>query len=109
MIRKHSIIYLVFGMALCYIISPWFFEKIFFFNEILSAIGLFILVYHRFAIIKSPIYVYTCLLICLGICHCITSIFRMDQFYYYLRNSVIVYSMFTFFIGFFSLHYLGEF
>ena len=109
MILKRTITYTVFGIALCYIISPWFFEKVFFFNELLSAIGLFIFFYKRLTIIKSPIYVYVCLLIFLGICHGMISIFRMDQFYYYLRNSVIVYSMFTFFIGFFSLHYLGGF
>lgn len=109
MIRKHTIIYLILGIALCYIVSPWFFEKVFFFNEILSAIGLFIFLYKGATIIKSPIYIYVCLLIFLGIFHSVTSIFRMDQFYYYLRNSVIVYSMFTFFLGFFSLSYLREF
>ena len=109
MILKRTITYIVFGIALCYIISPWFFEKVFFFNELLSAIGLFIFFYKGLTIIKSPIYVYVCLLIFLGICHGMISIFRMDEFYYYLRNSVIVYSMFTFFIGFFSLHYLGGF
>lgn len=109
MIRKRTIFYLVFGMALCYIVSPWFFEKVFFFNEILSFIGLLLLLYKRLIIVKSPIYIYVCLLIFIGFCHSLISIFRMDQFYYYLRNSVIVYSMFTFFIGFFGLRYLKEF
>ncbi len=109
MIRKRTIIYLVFGIALCYIVSPWFFEKFLFFNEILSAIGLTTLFFKRFIVIKSPIYIYVCLLIFLGICHGVVSVFRMDHYYYYLRNSVIVYSMFTFFIGFFSLPYLEPF
>lgn len=38
--------------------------------------------------------------------HLLTSLFRMDSFYYYLRNSVIVYSIFSFYIGFYCLTYL---
>jgi hypothetical protein len=109
MIQKTKIVYLVFFIALCYIVSPWFFEKRLFFNELLSISGLFIFLYKKLPLVKTQVYIYLFLLIILGICHCIISLFRMDGFYYYLRNSVIVYSMFTFFIGFFTLKYLGPF
>ena len=109
MVRKAEIAYLIFCLALCYIISPWFFEKRLLFNELLSGIGLLILVYKRIPIIKSPLYIYIVLLISWGGIHCIISLFRMDSLYYYLRNSVIVYSMFAFFIGFFCLKYLNGF
>ena len=108
-VQKYKIANLIFFVALCYIISPWFFEKFLFFNEFLSATGLLVLLYKRLPLVKTPIYIYLALLIALCIGHCILSILRMDSFYYYLRNTVIMYSMFTFFIGFFCLHYLGRF
>ncbi len=109
MISKRKIAFIIFFVALCYIISPWFFEKKLFFNEFISAIGICILLYKQVPIIKTPIYLYIVLLILWGIVHCITSLLRMDSFYYYLRNTVIVYSMFSFFIGFYSLKYLEDF
>ena len=109
MVQKYKIANLIFFVALCYIISPWFFEKFLFFNEFLSATGLLVLLYKRLPLVKTRIYIYLALLIALCIGHCILSILRMDSFYYYLRNTVIMYSMFTFFIGFFCLHYLGRF
>jgi hypothetical protein len=109
MIRKTTIVHLIFLIALCYIISPWFFEKRLLFNELLSAIGILVLVYKGAPLIKSPIYIAISLLILWGGVHCVISLFRMDSLYYYLRNTVIVYSIFPFFIGFFCLSYLEGF
>lgn len=109
MIRKATIAYCIFTIALAYIISPWFFEKAFLFNELLSAIGLLLLIYKRFRIGKDWISICMVLLIIWGSVHAVTSLFRMDSFYYYLRNMVILYSMFAFFIGFYCFKYLGNY
>lgn len=109
MVKKTTIAHVIFIIALLYIISPWFFEKRLLFNELLSCIGFGILLYKRKQIVDFPINLYIIALILWGILHGITSLFRMDSFYYYLRNTVIIYSIFTFFIGFYALKYLGSF
>src|SRR5688572_13028275 len=109
MMRKATIAYCIFTVAVLYIISPWFFEKKLLFNEILSFTGLAVLVWKRFRIGNDPVSI--CMLLLLTWCaiHAITSLGRMDTVYYYLRNMVIMYSMMAFFIGFFLLKYLGQF
>jgi hypothetical protein len=49
------------------------------------------------------------LLLLWGVVHSITSLFRMDSLYYYLRNLVIIYSVTAFFAGFYLHKYLGNF
>jgi hypothetical protein len=109
MMRKATIAYFIFTLAVLYIISPWFFEKKLLFNELLSATGLLLLVYKRFRVGNDPVSI--CMLLLLGWCglHVITSLLRMDTFYFYLRNLVIVYSMMAFFIGFYLFKYLGQY
>jgi hypothetical protein len=109
MIKKKTIAFVFFLLALCYIISPWFFEKKLLFNEILSLAGFCILIYKGFKIGKDTLSIYVVLIICLGMLHLFTSLIRMDTFYYYLRNSVIIYSIFTFFGGYFLFRYLPPF
>jgi hypothetical protein len=58
---------------------------------------------------NSKIFKLTLLLILLGIFHLLISLFFKTNLYFYLRNSVIVYSIFSFFIGFYSLPYLIKF
>ncbi len=109
MIRKSTIAYFIFLLAVCYIITPWFFEKKLFFNEILAASGLLMLGYKRFRTGNDPISI--CMILLLGWCavHAVTSLLRQDSFYYYLRNSVIAYSMLAFFTGFYCFKYLNGF
>ncbi len=107
MIQKTTIIYTVFTMAVLYIMAPWFFEKTFLVNEILSATGLLLLAYRRFRIGSDTISILLVLLLLLGLTHAITSLFRMDSIYYYFRNTVIIYSMAIYFIGYFWLDHLG--
>ncbi|HEY0680626.1 MAG TPA: hypothetical protein VGD17_20240 [Chitinophagaceae bacterium] len=107
MMQKTTIANVILTIAVLYIISPYMFEKYFFFNELLSAIGFTLLLYKRFRIGNDPISIAMVLLITWCGVHAITSLIRMDTFYFYLRNSVIMYSMMTFFIGFFLLRYLG--
>ena len=109
MVAKKTIAYLVFLLAVLYIITPWFFEKKFYFNEILAATGFLLLAYKRFKVGNDAISI--CIVLLLAWCgvHLFTSLFRKDSLYYYLRNAVIVYSIFTFYTGFYTLKYLEGF
>jgi len=107
MIRKTTIAYLIFTIAVCYIITPWFFERNFFFNEILALTGLAILGYKRFKIGNDSISICIIFLLAWCVVHLLTSIPRQDSIYYYFRNAVIAYSILAFFIGFFLLKYLS--
>lgn len=109
MIKKSAIAYIIFLVALCYIIWPWFFEKKLLFNELLAFTGLLAFAWKRFRIGYDIIPVCILLLLCLGMAHSVVSLIRMDTFYYYLRNVVIVYSIFPFFLGFYLLKYLDRF
>lgn len=84
---------------------PYFFEKYLFFNELLSFSGFCILAANRFKMGGDTISKILLAFILLGLFHALVSIFRMDTVYYYLRNSVILYSMFTYFIGYYGYKY----
>jgi len=109
MIQKKTITYFIFFAATCYIISPWFFERNFFINEFLAATGLFLLAYNRFKVGNDRISICIVLLLTWSAVHLTTSLFRQNSMYYYFRNSVISYSMFTFFVGFFLFKYVKGF
>lgn len=109
MIQKKTIAWLIFFAAVCYIITPWFFEKTFFINELLAATGLLLLVYKRFKTGNDAISILVILLLTWSSVHIITSLVRQDSMYYYFRNSVIVYSVFAFFTGFYLFKYLSGF
>lgn len=108
-IQKRHIAYLIFFMILCYIISPWFFEKKLLFNELLSAFGLILLAYKRFKIGTDAISLAVTMLLGWGVIHMIVSVYRTDGIYYYLRNLVLLYSILTFFIGYYLYPYLRIF
>lgn len=109
MIRKTAIAYVIFTLAVAYILTPWIFEKQFLFNEILAVTGLITLAYKRFKVGNDIISI--CMIFLLAWCgiHLVTSIFLKDSFAYYARNAVIAYSMFSFFIGFYLLKYVGNY
>jgi hypothetical protein len=109
MIQKKTISYLIFFAALCYFITPWFFERIFFINELLAAAGLLLLAIKRFKVGNDTISICIILLLTWSSVHLTTSLLRQDSMYYYFRNSVITYSMFAFFTGFYLLKYLSGF
>ena len=109
MIQKKTISYFIFFAATCYIITPWFFERNFFINEFLAATGLFLLVFNRFKVGNDYVSICIIFLLTWSALHLTTSLFRQDSMYYYLRNSVITYSMFSFFTGFFLFKYLSSF
>jgi hypothetical protein len=103
--RNRHVYFILFTAALMYMTIPYFFEKYLFFNELLSLSGFCILAAHRFKTGADTISKIVLALIFLGLLHAVISIFRMDTLYYYLRNSVILYSMFTYFIGYYGYNY----
>lgn len=105
--QKKTIAAIILTIAVLYIITPYTFEKRFFFNEVLSATGLLLLAYKRFRTGNDLISLAMILLLTWSSLHAVVSIVRMDTVYYYLRNMVIMYSMFAFFVGFYLLKYLG--
>lgn len=105
-VRKSTIAYCFFAIATCYIISPWIVEKKFLFNEVIALGGLCVLLGRRGRVALDTITVYVSLLLSWGLVHAVVSLFRMDSFYYYLRNLVILYSIIAFFAGFYCLPYL---
>jgi hypothetical protein len=109
MIRKSTIANIIFTIAVLYIITPWTFEKRFFFNEILAGIGFLLLMAKGFRIGNDKVSIAMITLIGWGCVHAVVSLVRMDTLYFYLRNMVILYSMMAFFIGFYLLKYLGPF
>jgi hypothetical protein len=108
-VRKSSLAYCLFAVATLYIISPWFVERKLLFNELIAFAGLGILFYKRGRVGKDPISLYVILILLWGLVHALVSLFRMDTFYYYLRNLVIIYSILAFFAGYYCLRYLGRY
>lgn len=109
MIKKASIAQFLFCIVLCYIIAPWFFERKFLVNEMLVASGICLLAYKRFKLPNDVISRNILLLLAWCLIHAATSLFRADSAYYYFRNLVIVYSVLTYFIGYFLFPYLRNF
>ena len=109
MIRKSTIANVIFFIIICYIIAPWYLERTFYLNELIAITGLIILGYKRFRTGNDMISLCIILLLGWSALHLIISLLRQDSMYYYLRNAVIVYSVFAFFIGFYLLKYFTDF
>src|SRR5216684_4506612 len=106
---KKNISYLLFIISLCYILSPWFFEKKLLFNELLAFSGFALVFYRHFRVSYDTITLCIVFLLLWSLIHLIFSVFRMDSIYFYLRNTVVSYSMLAYFIGFYCLPYLPDF
>lgn len=109
MISKQKLADVLLLIVLLYIASPWVLERTFFLNEVISATGLCLFVFKRLKIAQTGITIAILLLLFWGAIHCITSLFRMDTVYVYLRNTVIIYSIFAYFAGYFTQKYLSSF
>ena len=106
-IRKSSLILLLVAL---YGVNYFVFERIFFFNELLSLIGfLFFFKYSftknfSFLYPKNAIYRNVLHFILLGILYALVSIPFKTNWYYYFRNLSLIYSVFTFFLGYHLYH-----
>lgn len=93
-----------------YAMNHYIFERLFFFNEILSLIGLVYLLHFSFRkkgklfLPESKLYRLILILIGLFLVYSIGSLFIKTNWYFYFRNFSIVYSVFPFFIGFYLYH-----
>jgi len=108
-IKKQFIANSIFVMLVLYMLSPWLFEKYFFFNEFISLIGFCVFLYKGLKLPVKHIGLCVTLMLGLGLFHLVVSITNYDSFYYYLRNSVIIYSIFSFFIGYYLFMYFERF
>ncbi len=114
-LQKKHIAESSFILYLLYALNHYVFERAFFFNELLALIGFSVFCYELYPREggirwpKSTIYLTVCLLIALGAVHLIISWHLKTSLYYYLRNSVIIYSIFTFFLGFYFFPYFQAF
>lgn len=83
-----------------------YFERNFFFNEVISFIGaMFFLLkiarLKKFKIEKRSYTLYIFIFVAVCCFHLIYSLNKMTSFYYYARNSVILYSVFSFYLGYY--------
>jgi hypothetical protein len=112
-IRQYA--YFVFIIFTLYGLNSVIFERKLFFNEILSFCGLitFLLFsfrkYPLFLLPSSNIFRLVLCVLSLGIVHLFFSLLYKTNFYFYFRNSSIVYSIFSFFIGFYLFDYFLDF
>ncbi len=93
-----------------YGVNYFVFERLFFFNELLSFIGFsYFITYSftkdfKFRVAKSHVYKLVILFILLCLFYALVSLFIKTNWYYYFRNLSIIYSVFAFFIGY-NLYY----
>jgi len=103
---KIKISSLVLLIVTLYGVNYFIFERIFFFNEVLSLIGFIFFIKYSFTqrgiflIPRSGVYRDVLALIFLGLVYAAISIPLKTNWYYYFRGLSIVYSMFSFFIGY---------
>lgn len=113
-IGEKYVAYALFLIYLLYGLNNYFFERTLFFNEILSLSGfvVFLAKAHvrglTFRIPSSRIYKLVVCLLLLCAFQLLVSTVLKTNWYFYFRNSVIMYSMFTFFIGFYYYEYFVQ-
>lgn len=111
-IRKTTIALLLITL---YGVNYFLFERLLFFNELLSLIGFLLFIKYsftkkfRFLYPKNVIYRSVLHFMLLGIFYALISIPFKTNWYYYFRNLSIVYSVFGFFLGYHLYHQQFEF
>lgn len=99
-IRLDSIALFILGVAFLLAFNPNFFERVLFFNEILSLLGVFCLFYFvKFKGGMNRAFLFFCLFFLYLLVSYAGSGFFYTDLYAYLRHSSIVYSVFCFFSG----------
>ena len=107
MFPKKIFKYFIFILAILYSLNNYFFERQFYFNEILSLVGVMLFGVHLIrkksvlVIPNSNIFKLLLLFWLLCFFHLIVCTFTKTNWYFYLRSSVTFYSSAIFFIGFY--------
>ncbi|RJQ28959.1 hypothetical protein C4565_02830 [Candidatus Parcubacteria bacterium] len=98
--NQDRLLYLLFVFFLWYAANPVFFERKFYINEILSFIG-FLFFLSNPVIYKTKDYLYNSVILtlCIFFLYALLSLLFYKDLYGYLRNLVLVYSIFSFFLG----------
>ena len=102
--KKSSVVLLLISL---YGANYFVFERIFFFNELLSLIGFLYFIHYsftkdfKFRFPRNTIYKYVLFFIILCVFYAFISLWLKTNWYYYFRNLSIIYSVFSFFIGFY--------
>ncbi len=116
-LNKAWLFYFLFALFVLYGLNSVIFERVFFVNEILAFAGFACFAFQvllqkehgKIQVPKSEIFRWILLLHLLGIYHLIASIFLKTSWFYYLRNTVLFYAVFSFYIGFYGLPYFIKF
>lgn len=103
---EKGISFLLFVLITIFFFNSDYFERTFFFNEIISLLGgaCFFLKISRlksFRIEKGSYEFYILIFLSICVFHLFYSINKMTSLYYYARNSVIFYSVFSFYLGYY--------
>ncbi len=112
---RKRIAYIIFTIFLLYGLNYTIFERVFFFNEVLSLLGILIFLYKgltpklTFKVPRVRLYHLVLCFLLLNLFHATISIATSTNFYYYFRSSVIFYSSFGFFLGFYLFQYFEGF
>lgn len=98
--RNCTFYYICFIFFIWYSNHPNIFERIFYFNELLSVIG-FVLFLANPIVYKKDDRLYNTIIsiLCVFSAYAVYSLFIFENSYGYLRNSVLLYSIFSFFLG----------
>jgi hypothetical protein len=105
--------FIVFTIFVLYGLNHFIFERVFFFNELLSLIGFIVFIKTSFIfngsvlrirLFKDKISLLIYFYIALCIFQLIRSIPLKTNWYFFFRNSVIFYAVFTYYLGFFFFH-----
>lgn len=111
-IRYSTIILLI---ATLYGVNYFVFERVLFFNELLSLIGLLLFIKFsfsprgKFILPHNTVYRHVLYFIVLGCLYAVISLPIKTNWYYYFRNLSIIYSAFSFFLGYHLYHQQFEF
>jgi len=99
-IRHYQYAYCLLILFLWYGNHPDIFEKKFFLNELLALVGFFFFLM-RPVLYKNNDYIYNTVILILFVfsIYAVVSLLIFSDLYGYLRNTVVVYSLFSFFVG----------
>lgn len=106
-INKYLVLFLFTIFVFFYGLFPYYAERLFYLNELFSLIGFIIFLKKPILFRRNDsIYNIYIVLLMYSLTYLVLSWFVKDNAYVYFRNSVIVYSMFVFFLGYYAYDYL---
>lgn len=100
-VKVDNVLAVLFIMMLALAYNPTIFERVFFFNEILSLVGLYCYIrFFKFFVVDDKIYQYFMAIFFITIVRYFISFFEYTDIYAYARHSSVFYSMLCFYLGY---------